>query len=157
MFVSVLILLQLWESKNKMTKVVYDQDTLKKMALFEAVTHSKIKDFFDDPVQERLVFIVGKGELWKALGKKSANVPKLMEKFNRKIKVVEFSDDLCEFVKNMAHPLKIDNVTEEDGTVTIKHEDAQVKGLLIGRNARNLRNLEDNVRRFFDVKEIKVE
>ncbi len=140
-----------------MTKIVYDQDTMQKIALFENLTHSKVKDFFDDPVQERLVFIVEKGQLWTALGKKSANVKKLMDKFKRKIKIVEFSDDLCEFVKNMVHPLKVHDVTEEDGIVTIRHEDMQTKGLLIGRNAKNLRNLEKNVRRFFDVKEIKVE
>ena len=130
---------------------------MQKIALFENLTHSKVKDFFDDPVQERLVFIVEKGQLWTALGKKSANVKKLMDKFKRKIKIVEFSDDLCEFVKNMVHPLKVHDVTEEDGIVTIRHEDMQTKGLLIGRNAKNLRNLEKNVRRFFDVKEIKVE
>ncbi|MFC1723090.1 NusA-like transcription termination signal-binding factor [Nanoarchaeota archaeon] len=140
-----------------MTKIVYDQDTMQKMALFEQITKAKLKDFFDDPVQERLVFIVDKGELWKALGKKSVNVPKLMKAYNRKIKIVEFDDDVCQFIKNMAHPNRIDNVTEEDGLVTIKHEDAQIKGLLIGRNAKNLRNLETNVRRYFEVKEIKVE
>lgn len=139
-----------------MTKIVYDQDTMQKMALFEQLTHAKLKDFFDDPVQERLVFIVEKGELWKALGKKSVNVKNLMDKYKRKIKIVEFSDDLCQFIINMVHPLKIGDVSEEGGIVTIKHEDAQTKGLLIGRNAKNLRNLEENVRRFFKVEEIKV-
>ncbi|HII71270.1 TPA: NusA-like transcription termination signal-binding factor [Candidatus Woesearchaeota archaeon] len=139
-----------------MTKIVYDQDTMQKMTLFEQLTRAKLKDFFDDPVQERLVFIVDKGELWKALGKKSVNVPKLMKAFGRKIKIVEFDDDLCQFIKNMAHPLKINDVSEEGGIVTIKHEDLQTKGLLIGRNAKNLRNLEKNVRRFFEVEEIKV-
>jgi hypothetical protein len=56
----------------------------------------------------------------------------------------------------MAHPLIVTDVTEEDGIVTIHHDDLQTKGLLIGKNAKNLRNLEKNVRRYFDVKEIKV-
>ncbi len=138
------------------TKIVYDEDTLKKMALFESVTKSALKDFFDDPVQQRLVFIVQAGELWKALGKGSANVPKLEKAFNRKVKIVEFNTDLVTFIKNMARPLKIDDVSEEDGIVTIRHEDLQTKGLLIGKNARNLRNMETNIRRYFEVKEIKV-
>lgn len=138
------------------TKIVYDEDTLKKMALFENITHAKIKDFFDDPVQGRLVFIVLPGELWKALGKASANVKRLEQSFNRKIKIVEYSDDLVTFIKNMAQPLKISDVTEEDGIVTIRHEDMQTKGLLIGKNAKNLRNMETNIRRYFEVKEIKV-
>ncbi|MBW2968327.1 NusA-like transcription termination signal-binding factor [Candidatus Woesearchaeota archaeon] len=139
------------------TKIVYDQETMKKMALFETITHAKVKDFFDDEIQGRLVFIVQPGNLWKALGKKGANVKKLEEKFKRKIKVVEFSEDKLEFIKNMVQPLRVSDVTEDDdGIVTIKHEDMQVKGLLIGKNARNLRNLENNVRRFYEVKEIKV-
>jgi ribosomal protein S3 len=32
----------------------------------------------------------------------------------------------------------------------------QTKGLLIGKNARNLRNMEKNIRRYFEVKEIRV-
>lgn len=138
------------------TKIVYDEDTLKKMTLFESITRSKLKDFFDDEVQGRLVFIVQPGNLWRALGKGSVNVKKLEKAFGRKIKIVEFNDDLITFIKNMAHPLKIHDVSEEDGIVTIKHEDMQTKGLLIGKNARNLRNMETNIRRYFEVKEIKV-
>jgi N utilization substance protein A len=139
------------------TKIVYDEGIMKKMALFETITHSKLKDFFDDPVQERLVFIVQPGQLWRALGKGSVNVKKLEKAFNRKIKIVEFSDDLVTFIKNMAHPLKVHDVSEEEGVVTIKHGDLQTKGLLIGKNARNLRNMEKNIQRYFDsLKEIKV-
>ena len=140
-----------------MAKIVYDEEIMKKMGLFEAITKAKLKDFFDDPVQERLVFIVLPGELWKALGKKGANVKRLEEKFKRKLKIVEFSDDLVTFVKNMAMPLRVNDVSEEDGIVTIKHGDMQTKGLLIGKNARNLRNMESNIQRYFpDLKEIKV-
>ncbi|MBW2972692.1 NusA-like transcription termination signal-binding factor [Candidatus Woesearchaeota archaeon] len=138
------------------TKIVYDEDTLKKMSLFENITKAKLKDFFDDPVQARLVFIVQPGNLWRALGKGSSNVKRLEQAFGRKIKIVEFNDDLITFIKNMAHPLKIFDVSEEDGVVTIRHEDMQTKGLLIGKNARNLRNMETNIRRYFEVKEIKV-
>ena len=139
------------------TKIVYDEDILKKMALFESITHSKLKDFFDDPVQDRLVFIVLEGELWKALGKGSMNVKKLEKAYNRKIKIVEFAPDKIVFIKNMAYPLRISDVTEdEEGIVTIRHDDLQTKGLLIGKNARNLRNMEKNIRRYFEVKEIKV-
>ena len=138
------------------TKIIFDEDILKKMALFESITKSDLKDFFDDPVQERLVFIVQPGQLWRALGKKSVNAQRLETTFKRKIKIVEYSDDLIMFIKNMAHPLKIHDVTEDEGVVTIRHNDMQTKGLLIGKNARNLRNLETNIRRYFEVKEIKV-
>ncbi|MFC1740973.1 NusA-like transcription termination signal-binding factor [Nanoarchaeota archaeon] len=138
-------------------KIVFDEDKMKKMALFESITKAKLKDFFDDPVQERLVFIVSPGELWRALGKQGANAKRLESTFKRKIKIVEYSGDLITFIKNMARPLKVDDVSEEEGIVTIRHEDMQTKGLLIGKNARNLRNMESNIQRYFsELKEIKV-
>jgi N utilization substance protein A len=137
-------------------KIVFDENTMKKMTLFESMTGTELKDFFDDPVQERLVFIVRPGQLWKALGKNGANVKRVEAAFKRKLKIVEFNPDLVTFVKNMARPLKVDDVTEADGIITISHSDPQTKGLLIGKNARNLRNMEENIRRHFPVKEIKV-
>jgi NusA-like KH domain protein len=129
------------------------------MTLFENITHAKVKDYFEDPVQGRLVFIVLPGELWKALGKESSNVKRLENAFKKKIKIVEFSDDILKFISNMAHPLKVKNVSRDETDneiVIVDGGDMQTRGLLIGRNAKNLRNLEKNVRRFFEVKEIKV-
>ncbi len=154
--ISIQIKRQIKKVDKLATKIVYDENTLKKMTLFESITGAKLKDFFDDEVQGRLVFIVSPGNLWRALGKGSVNVKKLEKSFGRKIKIVEFNADLITFIKNMAHPLKINDVIEEDGIVTIRHEDMQTKGLLIGKNARNLRNMETNIRRYFEVKEIKV-
>ena len=129
---------------------------LQSMALFEKMTRSKLKDFFFDKVQNRLVFIVLPGELWRALGPKGANVKKLENKLNRKIKIVEFNPDRLQFIRNMVFPLKVIDIKEEEGVVTLVGEDTKTKGLLIGRNAANLRNLEENVRRFFEINEIKV-
>jgi NusA-like KH domain protein len=129
------------------------------MTLFENITHAKVKDYFEDPVQGRLVFIVLPGELWKALGKQSSNVKRLENAFKKKIKIVEFSDDVLKFISNMAHPLKVKNVSRDESdteVIVVDGGDMQTRGLLIGRNAKNLRNLEKNVRRFFEVKEIKV-
>ncbi|MBT5022309.1 NusA-like transcription termination signal-binding factor [Candidatus Woesearchaeota archaeon] len=139
-----------------MTKIIYDQQTIQQFSLFETITHAKCKDCFFDEVQNRLVFIVDGGHLWKALGKKSENVKKLEDKFGKKIKIVEYSNNLLTFIKNMVQPLRINKLEEEEGIITITEENMQTKGLLIGRNAKNLRNLETNIRRFFDIKEIKV-
>ncbi|MBT7902595.1 NusA-like transcription termination signal-binding factor [Candidatus Woesearchaeota archaeon] len=140
-----------------MTKITYDQQTIQQFTLFEKITRAKCKDCFFDEIQDRLVFIVDKGQLWKALGKGSENVPKLGKAFGKKIKIVEFEDSLIGFIKNMIQPLRINNIKEEEGTIVITEDNMQTKGLLIGRNAKNLRNLEKNIRRFYEVKEIKVE
>jgi len=97
------------------------------------------------------------GEMGKALGKRAENMKTLERKLQKKIRVVEFNPDKLEFIKNMIMPLKVSGISEDEmGVVTIAGPDPKTKGLLIGRNAQNLRNLEANVRRYFEVKEIRV-
>jgi N utilization substance protein A len=136
-------------------KIIFDTDLLKIMALFENVTHSKLKDSFFD--REKLVFLVDDGELEKALGKNKTNVVKLEKMLNRKIKIVEFSPDRMTFIKNYLAPLKVVDIKEEEGDlITITGPDTKTKGLMIGIKAQNLRNLEKITGKYFPIKEIKV-
>ena len=52
---------------------------------------------------------------------------------------------------------KIDDIKKEDRIVIMISKNTKTKGLLIGRQAKNLRNLEKVVNRYFEVEEIKVE
>ncbi|MFC1691496.1 NusA-like transcription termination signal-binding factor [Nanoarchaeota archaeon] len=140
-------------------KIKYDLEIMKYMALFEKITKSKLKDCFFDENSNRLVFVVEKFQLMKALGTNSQNVQKLENLLNKKLKFVQFHDDLNMFVKNWIHPLKAENieVDEENNVVTISSSDIQTKGLLIGKKAQNLRNSEKVIQRYFsNLKEIKV-
>lgn len=132
----------------------YDVELLQIMSLFEKITRTKLKDalFF----KEKLVFIVPEGGLAKALGKNKANVEKIEKAINRKIKIVEFSSDKLRFIKNVMSPLKILEISEVDGVVTIKGPDQKTKGLMIGSRAQNLRAYEEIVRKYHDLEEIKV-
>lgn len=124
------------------------------MSSFEKITRSKLKDFFE--TDDTLIFVVQPMQLQRALGPKGKNAKMLRQKFNKRIKIVEYNPDKIQFIKNMIYPLKAKSIAEEDGTVIIEGPDRETKALLIGRNASNLRALETAVRRYFDVKEIKV-
>lgn len=136
-------------------KIKYDNETIKVMSLFGAITRTKLKDYFQD-VNGMAVFIVERFELGKAVGKKGANVKLLEKKLNRKIKIVEFNSDVLQFVKNYVFPLKVKDVTQEEKTIVMESPDSKTRGLLIGRAAGNLRNLEKITQRYFDIEEIKV-
>jgi N utilization substance protein A len=136
-------------------KTVYDVELLKLIKLFEDVTRARVKDCFNN--KEKLVFVVQEGELMKALGKDRLNIKKFEEKLNRNIKIVEFNPDMLIFIKNLMYPLRILEMSNDDGTVTIKGADTKTKGLMIGARAQNLRNYEEITRKYFDgLKEIKV-
>lgn len=137
-----------------MSKVVFDMDTMKIISLFQAITHASVKDCISD--DNELVFIVGPGELGKAIGKAGANVKRLSSALKRKIKIVEFSDQLFTFIKNLIQPLRVANVEESEGVVTLTPPDITTRGYLIGRGGSALRLLEERVKRHFPIKEIKV-
>ena len=131
-------------------------DTLKLMSLFESVTRTRLKDCFIDNNQVQ-TFIVVQGDIGKAIGKSASNVKKLEQMLNRKIKIVEFNPDMIGFIKNLIYPTQPRNIMEEAGIVTIESPDSKSRGLLIGRNASNLRNYEAIAKKYYSkLKEIKV-
>jgi N utilization substance protein A len=134
--------------------ITLDKSSIGLISSFSASTKSKVKDMIED--NGLIIFVVEQGELFRALGKKGANVKKLSQKLNKRIKVVEYSPDVKTFIINMIYPLKVAEITQEGGIITLHGDDIKTKGLLIGRNARNLRLLERVVKRYFDVDEIKV-
>jgi len=138
-----------------MSKIVYDSDLLKLMNLFEQITKANLKDCFTDD-NGLLTFVVQEGEIGKAIGKAAVNVKNLEKMLNRKIKIVEFNPHLIQFVKNVVFPLKVEEATQEEKLVMLTSSDVNTKGLLIGRNAKNLRNTEKIVKKYFDIDEIKV-
>jgi len=127
---------------------------MKFIALFENITRAKVKDCFVNG--ERLVFVVSPGFISKAIGKNGSNIKRLESMLKKKIKIVEYSEDKLRFIKNWLMPLKVTDIKEEDGIVTVTAPDTQTRGLMIGRSAQNLRGTEEVVRRYFEVKEIKI-
>ena len=74
----------------------------------------------------------------------------------KKIKLVEFSNDVRQFVKNMVYPIETADVKEENGIVTIYGKDTNTRAMLIGRERQNINHFSNIVKRHFDIKEIKV-
>ena len=136
-------------------KIKYDLNLMKFMSFFENLTNTRLKDCFIDK-NSLLVFVVEENQIAKAIGKKGVNVRNIKEKLNRKIKIVEFNPHLEIFVANIIRPLIGKEIKVEDKVVTIVGPDTKTKGLLIGRSGQNLRNYEEIVNRYFDIKEIKV-
>ena len=135
--------------------VVYDQQLIELRAMFEKKTGSHVKDCFYDK-NEKLTFIVEAGEMGKALGKGKMHLFSLQDALGKKIRVVEYTDDRIQFIRNMIAPLQVKDIEDQGDIVILHGVDMKTNGLLIGKQARNLRNLEWMVNKFHAVKEIKV-
>ena len=123
--------------------------------MFEKVTRARAKDCF--LFQEKLCFLVPRGDLHKALGPNKKNLPKLEELTKRRIKIIEYNEKALQFIVNVLAPLKVVEIKNEEGIVTITGPDQKTKGLMIGAKASNLRDYEQIVQKYFpDIKELKV-
>ena len=136
-----------------MNKLKYNSDSMKLITLFESMTGANVRDCI---ANEKLIFVIEENEMGKAIGKSGANIKRIENALKKKIKLVEFSSDVLQFVKNMIHPIEALDVKLEDGIVAIYGKDTAAKAILIGRERRNVNHLMDIVKRYFDIKGIKV-
>ena len=140
--------------KGTVIKTVYDLDLIKIINLFEQVTHARVKEAFY--MKEVLTFIIFEGDKFKALGKNLANLHKIEQMLQKKVKIVEFSDDITKFITNLIYPYRVESIVMNDKIITITDSDSKTKGLIIGAKAQNLRMYESVVKKYFEIEEIKV-
>ncbi|MFH1650193.1 MAG: NusA-like transcription termination signal-binding factor [Candidatus Woesearchaeota archaeon] len=132
----------------------YDNETLGLIRVFEQVTGAQVKDCF--MFKDKLTFVVPQGEIVKALGKNIQNVKRLETMMNKRIRMVEFSDQRDQFILNMLRPLAAKIEKSEEEILVLSGPDEKTRGLMIGARAQNLRALEGIVQKYFSIKEIKV-
>lgn|SRR3989338_9693797 len=137
-----------------MNKIVYDETAMKFMVLFETMTKTNLKDCIIN--DEIIFFIVEENQIAKAIGKQGSNIRNLQKALKRRIKIVEYSNDLIKFINNFIYPIKAKEVINEDGVIKIMTPDIESRGILIGKSATNLRSFESIVKRYFQITEIKI-
>src|SRR5436853_7108207 len=82
-----------------MVEIVFDEQTIKYVALFQDLTRTTVVDCVD--ATDKLIFVVKEGDIGKAIGKKGENIAKLKRLMNKDIHVVEYLDQPDLFVANV--------------------------------------------------------
>ncbi len=123
-------------------------------SLMERITRAKVKDCFKDE-EGTVYFVVGKGEFGKAVGKAGSSIKNVQQELGRKVKVIEYSDSVTEFIRNIIYPLTAAEIVEDNGLISIKEPYKKAKSLLIGRGGKNIKLINRAVKRFFNY-EVKV-
>lgn len=136
------------------SKIIFDTKLMGIMSMFDNITHAALKDCI--PFDDQYVFIVDRGQMAKAIGKGGSNIKLLERKLKLKVHVAEYADNACQLTANLMYPAKIKDIKEEDGKIFVQSLDHNSRGIMIGRNANNLRRVEGIVKRYFSIDEIKV-
>ncbi|MEK6848240.1 MAG: NusA-like transcription termination signal-binding factor [Nanoarchaeota archaeon] len=135
-------------------KKIYDAELIKYIALFESIGRVSIKDIFQ--YNGMLCCVVDKDKVSTLIGAHGAKIKKIQNMIKKRVKVVGYSSDLKEFVKDFIYPIEADSVEEDNGDLIISCKDSRTKGLLIGRGRQGLFNLHKVVTRYFKINDIKV-
>lgn len=115
---------------------------------FENVTKTNVKGCFFNK-NNQLIFIVKEWQGKKAVGKKGINIRKLERILHKKIKIIEFSNNPEEFVKNIIFPLKSPEIKLINNEIIIKTDSIQLKAILLGREKANLKETQDILNKYF--------
>lgn len=130
-----------------------DADTLRVLSMVEQMTGARVRDCIPG---ETMVFIVEEGEIGKAIGKGGRNVRDLERLLKKRVKIVEYNQDLVKFTQNVVAPIELSGAELQEDKLLLTAKDLKSRGLLIGRSASNLRFFEGIIQRYFPIKELRV-
>jgi N utilization substance protein A len=108
---------------------------------------------------DKLIFIVKKGQLGAAIGIKAKNLERLRSLFKKNIKFVEFDDDKEKFIINLCKPYKVNNVVlegTEDSIVAKVEVDVSDKSKIIGKAGKNIDLVRKLANRHHSIKDVQV-
>ena len=130
------------------------------MQYINMVSKTTKTDIIDCTISEdNLVFIVRKGQLGAAIGRKAKNLEKLRSLFKKNIKFVEFDEDKEKFVLNLCKPYKVKNINlENEGDSVIARVEVELsdKSKIIGKGGRNIEIIRELARRHHSIKDVQI-
>ena len=129
-----------------------DQKLIGYITTFENFTKARVKDAF--VADDTIVFIVESGDAGKAIGRRGMNIKRLSFLLKKKIKVIELSTKVEDFVKNVLDPLQVDGIEMKENNIVLSVKETGMKGKVIGRNGKNLHFLNGLLEKYFHCKAI---
>ena len=112
------------------------------IALFESMTGAMVKDCLVDDENGKLTFLVKKGDMGLAIGKRGSTVAKVQKTVDKGVEVIEHSDDPVEFITNLMAPAKIRSIRilqKENGEkIATLETDSKNKRVAIGKAGQNI-------------------
>lgn len=133
-----------------------DSDALGLSSIVERVSRVQVKDCFKDEEGETVYFVVGSGEIGKAIGKNGENIRRIQQELNKKVRLVEYAEEVGQFIRNFIYPAAVKEIVQMGNIVEVRDENRKTKSLLIGRDGKNIKLLNRAVKRFFSVEEVKI-
>ena len=140
-----------------MTEIVFSNEVMQYINMASNIIKIDVVDCMI--TEDKLIFIVKKGQLGIAIGSKAKNLEKLRRLFKKNIKFVEFDEDKERFILNLCKPYKINNVIlngSGDSTVAKVEVVSSDKSKIIGRGGRNIDIIRKLAHRHHSIKDVQI-
>lgn len=89
--------------------IKFTTNEIRYIGLFETITSATVKDCIIDEEHDKVTFLVKKGDMGLAIGKRGSTIAKMQNKVDKSIEIIEHSDDPGEFIKNLLSVAKINS------------------------------------------------
>ena len=140
-----------------MTDILFSNENMQYINITSKTTNTDIIDC--TIAEDNLVFIVKKGQLGAAIGRKAKNIEKLRSMFKKNIKFVEFNEDKEKFVLNLCKPYKVKSINlENDGDSVVAKVQVELsdKSKIIGKGGRNIELIRKLAKRHHSIKDVQI-
>ena len=138
--------------------IKFTTNEIRYIGLFETITSATVKDCIIDEEHDKVTFLVKKGDMGLAIGKRGSTIAKMQNKVDKSIGIIEHSDDPGEFIKNLLSVAKVNSIefsTNAKGNkIATLDVDSKTKRSTIGKNGQNIRRARQFAKRQFDISDI---
>ncbi|MDD1709057.1 MAG: NusA-like transcription termination signal-binding factor [Methanoregulaceae archaeon] len=125
------------------------------------LTKATALDCVIDERFERIIYLIMKGDMGLAIGKKGENIRRMQNVLGKRIEMVEYSEDQNEFIANIFRPVEITKVEKDpdSNTVIVSIQKKSDLGTAIGKKGANIEKARLLMRKFWGVElgDLKIE
>jgi len=130
------------------------------ISIFQSMSGATVRDCIVDDKVGRLIFVINKGQMGLAIGKKGATIQNIERVIKKPVEVVEWSDDPIEMIRNALDPRAVQEVRVSDkldGTKSMSViVDPRRKGAILGRGGKNAEKVRLIARKYFNVSNLQI-
>lgn len=143
-----------------MPEIKLTSDQLGLMSIFQNMSGATVRDCIVDDKLGRLIFIINKGQMGLAIGKKGATIQNIERVVKKPVEVVEWSDDPAEMIRNSLDPRFVGEVRISDRLDGTKGAsvvvDPRKKGAVLGRGGRNAEKARLIAKKYFGISNLQI-
>ena len=117
------------------------------------LTKATALDCIIDERFERIIYVIQKGDMGFAIGKKGENIRRMQSVLGKRIEMVEYAEEPAEFLANIFRPVEIQKVEKDPltGALLVTIQKKSDLGTAIGKKGANIEKARLLMRKFWDV------